>query len=362
MNTLSLLKLSAILSGFFLSGHGLAADLKFSPGFEPINGSEEAEFYNQFSEDILALEAIAKKTGNTVKSIEALEEIDREFPRISVALASDLISSENKAIASKAAEILASSIVMMNHHHMNATPEGIAMMKKVSIVKDALRPYILDSHDPLRWTAAGALASLGDEETLRKISAAAVENKIGTVEAINFLGLADPDLSSEYIAKYLNSDDVDAATSAVSYLAAVDVYQPTILRDIVQKKGVPNRVRLEGASALATYDQEYESYAPTLLVSLEGDDTAQEIYSKILIDYTDIATNKIEKSISAYHLDPDNIQTIKSVKDTRKIGAQIEAVSKGFKNGNLGIEDRSDRIKEIDKILKMQRSIFKKIF
>ena len=252
-----------LVGGFLLGSVTAVGGQAIQEPFLPPPGTEAAQFYQENAGIIREL-LQQVSSGPTNSRLQALDALAIAYPDAALSVSTTLINDEDKEVAREAARLLADSIVMEGHPTAQdpaMPPGGNLAMRRSETVKAALRTALKDPDDELRRIAAGVLSSLGDTAALDIIRENAQEGRVSEVEAINYFGLARPEIGAPYIAPYLAEPSIDAQRAAVSYLGALPDYQDEIRTNILLNSAAGEASRVTAAEVLSKYDQRFSDYA-----------------------------------------------------------------------------------------------------
>ena len=259
-----------------------AQALTLTEPFAPEPGTELAAFYDANAEAVKALNEKVR-VGETEDRLRALEELQLAYPDAALSAALELTLDEDKAVAKAAAQLLAESIVMTDHIMIGTMPAGgEEIMARNEAARNALRRVLSDPDEGVRRVSSGILASLSDETALKAISESAENGLISEVEAINYFGLARPEVGAAFIAPYLDGSS-EAQQSAVSYLGALPDYQAKIRKEVLLNGEVEEGVRVVAADVLSQYDPDFGSYA---LALTSNPSIPPSLYTTVMSAYT----------------------------------------------------------------------------
>ena len=243
------------------------------------------KYYRENKAEILSLTA-QTMDGETAQRLEALEALFIQYPDAILNVAIDLLEDTELEVAQKAAELLAASIVMSDHHgghDQRLNPYQQYIMVQHTLARRALRGVLDSTHKEVREVAASILASLSDEEALNKINEGVETELYSEIEAVNYTGLAAPDVGGQYLEGYLeNSEEVETQTAAVTYLGGTAQYQDYIRDSVLLNSEIDSAVRGAAANTLSLHDSDYQSYA--LIVALDPA-SPPELYTEVLKGY-----------------------------------------------------------------------------
>jgi HEAT repeat protein len=200
-----------------------------------------------------------------------------------------LVSDSQEPIAALAATILASAIVMSDHPHSQGANSIVAVQH--DLAREALRKALTDPRRSVRDPAARMLASLSDDSALTKINEAAASGLYTEVEAINYLGLSNPDVSSKYMERYLQATPT-AQAAAIAYLGSNPAYQSAIRQRYLLSNDAPDVARTAAAKALSRFDPAFVTYAPGLI---SAKTLPPEAYAEVVTGYVTRTSGRLDK-------------------------------------------------------------------
>ena len=249
-----------------------------------------AERYRNGEATIEALRAIAldvqRPSGDRVGALQRLAD---EFFDAALTPSAELVTDPDTPVALVAARLLADATVMSDHGpvHEQATdiPPFLRLMYwKHETGREGLRRALNDARPEVRDIAASSLASLSDPAALQQIVEGVEANTYSDAEAVNYLGLADPELGAPLMQQLLVNGTPQAQASAVTYLGSNPEYQPMVREDYLFNADAPIEVRSAAAASLGQYDASFPTYATTLT----ADPTLPAVlYAKVLEGYID---------------------------------------------------------------------------
>ena len=282
------MKLSALLAlaVILVSTSQARAGVPTGP-FSPVPGSEQAAFQAANATAIARLaETIRNRDASTSVRRNALEQMANSYPDAALNLAVELIAANDETITRDSVQLLADSVAMSDQRMvMDAMPEGAAMIsQRIEAAKSALRSAVDHQRKAIREIVAGTLASLGDKATLDQIDSAVKSGAYSPVEAVNYFGLARPEVGARYIVPYLKVDSDDARIAAISYLGTIPQYQVRVRDAVLMNAGVAPGVRAKAAEVLGRYDDDFPSYA--LVVTIDRN-VPPIVYGAVISGYID---------------------------------------------------------------------------
>jgi hypothetical protein len=225
-----------------------------------------AAFYRENAAKIDALRAVAiDASALAADRLAKLEQLQLQYRYAAVPTAALLVSDPQLEIAELAAKILTRAVVMSDHPHPDHTDSVSLAMQQHGPAREALRKAVLDPRPSVRDIAVSSLASLSDKQTLELIDRGVQQNLYSPVQAVNYHGLANPDIAAEHIVAYLSGPNVGAQAAAVSYLGANPQYQPLIKQRFLDSDTAQDVVRVAAANTLGRFDPQFPNYAETTL-------------------------------------------------------------------------------------------------
>lgn len=247
-----------------------------------------AEYYRQHATDIESLRRQIIQ-GETAQRLNALEQLARLYPDAVLSTSIELLDDRSLEIAQKAAELLASSIVMSDHQTAHQEHAKLNSYQKYTIeqhttARVALLKVLEDPRAELREVAAKILASLSDEEALSKINAGIQTGLYSETEAVNYFGLARPDVGNQYLEPYLVGGSNEARAGAALYLGGNPQYQAQIRDSILFDPSLDASIRSAAAEILSRYDPNYQNYA--LILTLDPS-IPPPLYTTVVESYVD---------------------------------------------------------------------------
>lgn len=237
--------------------------------------------------------------------------------KASIDEALSLVSDSDTNVAVTAAGILADALVMSDHQmnsDLELMPWQRKMMEDHTKVREGLYGALNDQRQEVREIAATMLASLSDERALEIIDRQAQEGVYDDSEAVNYLGLARPQVSATYIIAYLEKGSDKAQESAVQYLGRNREFQSQVVDKVLMNDSSAIEVRRQAADLLSEYDPNFTTYAVELLRKA---DLPVEVYRSISEGYLEnILTpdpdikNSMESRLDQYIIDGrlDNVE------------------------------------------------------
>jgi hypothetical protein len=245
----------------------------------PLN--PRARFYQENAARIDALRAaVVNPSTPAADRFSGLQQLQLQYRYAAVPTAAALISDPQLEIAELAAKILANALVMSDHPQTGHTDAVSLGMQQHGPAREALRKAVVDPRPSVRDIAASLLTSISDKQTLELIDRGVQQGLYSPVQAVNYHGLANSDISAEHIAPYLTGPNVNAQVAAVSYLGANPQYQPMIKERFLDAATAPDAARTAAASTLSRYDQRFSAYAETTLQNRSLPPAAFEVIAK----------------------------------------------------------------------------------
>jgi len=250
------------LSLLLLSCYAYAAPAELANITDP----KLAQYYRSNSDTIDRLGARATNSAAPLNErLSALQQLQREFRYAAVPTAAKLIRDPLEPMALAAVSILADAVVMSDHPHATHAKGGKSLVElQHNLARDALQEALADTRRPVREIAAKTLASISDEDALAKINDGAARGLYSDVEAVNYLGLSNPDTSAKYIQPYLDASPL-AQAAAVTYLGANPTFQATIRQRYLENVAAPEVAKIAAAKTLSRFDTAFVAYAPNLI-------------------------------------------------------------------------------------------------
>jgi hypothetical protein len=315
------LGLSLMFIGVFKTSQGAWA---LAPQLLAHPDPARAAYYHANASSIDELEGMVKDTARPVaQRTTALETLAVRFHDAAVITAIQVVRDPSVEVASAALELLAASIVMSDHrrHDMDhLTPLQQFLMQQHTETRKALRIALADTRPNVRSIAAVSLASLSDEDALKLLQAGVEKGLYTEDEAVNYFGLADPDVGASYIMPYLQRGPT-AMQAAVGYLGANRQYQALVRDKVFLNLQAPPETRAAAAKVLSQYDSAFSSYALTVTLDPK---TPPNVYTEVLDGY-------LTQSQAKGQINPAQISVLKeALKNYRAIrpGVDLQAIEK----------------------------------
>lgn len=197
----------------------------------------------------------------------AMRRLRSRFSEAAINTALELVNDPSDEISGAAANILASSIVMTDHSHSHGqgvTPLQAYWQDKHNAARTALRKLLAGPNRPARDVAARILMSLSDELSFQIINEGARKGAYSEAEAVNYFGLANPDVGASYMIPYLDSRNPSAQSAAGAYLASRPPTQGVVREKVFANSDASPLARATASKVLSQYDPAYTSYAPNV--------------------------------------------------------------------------------------------------
>lgn len=267
--------------GLLQLGRSRAGEIELDPNPDSVR----EDYYRTYSKELQSLiDLVTDRKMSTQDRLRSFDEIRLRFRDAAVTVSMRLLKDESEEVAKTAAGLLASSIVMTDHRQFHGdtahlTEEQRYLIKRHNVAREALRATLKDNRQSVRSIAAQALSSLSDEPGLDILESAAREGIYTDYEAVNYLGLADPDIAGDRIRVYLDRGSKNAQVAAVGYLAASTEYQSYVRERILLNRSISEDVRMEAAKVLGQYDQAFPTYALSLIRDMTQ---PEKVYTQIL--------------------------------------------------------------------------------
>lgn len=243
-------------------------------------------FYEEHRDRIAELTAEVKdSTRSSTDRVAALQELRDEYPDVALPIIAESIKSDDEALAGRAAQLMASASMMMNHRQQGDSeahkdnPVRAYAMAEHTLIYQSLRQAVRDKRQSVYSSAAKTLASQSDQEGLRLLKEGRDQGILKNPAYVSLLSLADPDQAGEYLQEFLNSDDAELQAAAGRCLSQSAKYAPQVNSQILFNDSAPLKSRLE----VARYITDVKDLMP-LLVSPK---TPGGLYSEVVKTYVD---------------------------------------------------------------------------
>ena len=213
----------------------------------------------------------------------ALRKLRSRFREAALNTSLALVNDPSDEVSLAAASLLAASIVMTDHGHDHgqpATPLETYVNEKHAAARAALLRLLDGPNRPARDEAARILTSLSDEAALQIIRDGTKKGAYSETQAINYFGLANPDVAAAYILPHLDSAVPAVQSAASGYLATYPAYQSLVKERVFINSAASPLARATAARALSQYDAAYTSYAP----AVARDQNAPEVVVQSVIE------------------------------------------------------------------------------
>jgi hypothetical protein len=195
----------------------------------------------------------------------ALRKLRSRFREAAINTSLELVNDPSDEVSLAAANILASSIVMMEREHQHgqgATPLQAYWTDKQTAARGVLRRLLDGPNRPARDAAARILMSLSDEAAFQIINDGTRKGAYSETQAVNYFGLANPDVSAAYMVPHLDSPTAAVQSAASAYLATYPAYQGLVKEKVFANSAASPLARATASKVLSQHDPTYTSYAP----------------------------------------------------------------------------------------------------
>lgn len=284
-------------------------------------------YYREHAADIQNLRTQVMQ-GEPAQRLESLEQLLVKYPDAAFNTAIDLLDDDTLDIALKAAKLLSAKIAMSDHqsvsHDHNLNPYQEYAIAQHDAARTALLSVLDDPRAELRAVAAGTLSSLSEEDALRQIDAGVQNGLYSDVEAVNYFGLANPEIADQYLEPYLNAGSNEARSGAVMYLGSNPKYQLQIRDSILLNSELDPSIRSAASNSLSIYDPNYQSYA--LILTLDPT-LPSSLYTTVIEGYIESlqADNELNSTqAGVLRTAVENYQTLNPEVNIEKIESSLE--------------------------------------